>query len=217
MRTFNFAKPTYAIPVLFATIAIAASVASTLVASAAYGSEAVRTGGAAALGGTSAPTEAEQTEAGGGEAGAEGVAPGIEAETPGPETEAETEATLDGITFATWYGPGLFGRHTACGQMLTRKTIGVANRTLPCGTLVKVSYEGRHRTIPVIDRGPYGSLGASWDLTEAAARQLHITESVDIRTKVVGHVKNSPELGLAASVRRRRKRHEHGSTGGASA
>ncbi len=44
---------------------------------------------------------------------------------------------------ATWFGPGFYGKQTACGQTLTPSVVGVANRTLPCGTLIKVSYAGR--------------------------------------------------------------------------
>src|SRR5271157_258881 len=56
---------------------------------------------------------------------------------------------------ATWFGPGFYGKKTACGQTMTPALVGVANRTLPCGTLVKVSYHGHLLTLPVIDRGPY--------------------------------------------------------------
>ena len=45
---------------------------------------------------------------------------------------------------ATWYGPGFFGERTACGKTLRRKTIGVAHRTLPCGTKVTLKYRGRY-------------------------------------------------------------------------
>src|SRR5215471_7928543 len=38
---------------------------------------------------------------------------------------------------ATWYGPGLYGNKTACGETLLPNTIGVAHRSLPCGTTVK--------------------------------------------------------------------------------
>ena len=51
--------------------------------------------------------------------------------------------------------------------------MGVANRTLRCGTLVNVSYRGRRLIVPVIDRGPYAN-GADWDLTTEAARVLGI-------------------------------------------
>jgi hypothetical protein len=78
---------------------------------------------------------------------------------------------------ATWYGPGFWGNETACGIPLTADLQGVAHRTLPCGTLVALSYEGRTIVVPVIDRGPYGVAGADWDLTQAAAFALGMTET----------------------------------------
>ncbi len=96
---------------------------------------------------------------------------------------------------ATWFGPGFYGKQTACGQTLTPTVVGVANRTLPCGTLVSVSYQGHSLTVPVLDRGPY-SHGASWDLTAGAARALGIAETVRIGTRIVGKTENTPTLGL---------------------
>ncbi|HWX74029.1 MAG TPA: septal ring lytic transglycosylase RlpA family protein [Solirubrobacteraceae bacterium] len=98
-------------------------------------------------------------------------------------------------TLATWFGPGFYGRRTACGQILTPAVIGVAHRTLPCGTLVAVSYHGRRVTLPVIDRGPYAGNGAEWDLTLEAARALGITATARIATRVVGRTRNTPALG----------------------
>ena len=75
---------------------------------------------------------------------------------------------------ATWYGPGLYGNTTACGQELTRDLVGVAHKTLPCGTLVEVSYGGRSIVVPVIDRGPFvkrHDLGP--DLGRRRAARLH--------------------------------------------
>jgi hypothetical protein len=74
-------------------------------------------------------------------------------------------------SIATLYGPGFYGRQTACGVTLRRRTIGVANRTLKCGTEVQIYYEGSVLTVPVIDRGPYAH-GANWDLTMGAAHAL---------------------------------------------
>jgi rare lipoprotein A len=74
-------------------------------------------------------------------------------------------------SIATLYGPGFWGHRTACGVILRRRTIGVANRTLPCGTEVQLYYEGSVLTVPVIDRGPYAH-GANWDLTMATGRAL---------------------------------------------
>jgi hypothetical protein len=70
---------------------------------------------------------------------------------------------------ASWYA--LYGSRTACGQTLTAGTLGVAHKTLPCGTMVTFRYGGREVTVPVIDRGPYVS-GREWDLTGATARAL---------------------------------------------
>jgi rare lipoprotein A (peptidoglycan hydrolase) len=66
----------------------------------------------------------------------------------------------------SWYGPGFYGHGTACGPILTTALLGVANRTLPCGTLVtfRNPANGRTITVPVVDRGPYVT-GRQWDLT----------------------------------------------------
>ncbi len=72
---------------------------------------------------------------------------------------------------ASWYGDA--GSTTACGQVLHKNTLGVANKTLPCGTQVAFYYQGRTITVPVIDRGPYVN-GRDWDLTQAAAKLLKI-------------------------------------------
>jgi hypothetical protein len=72
---------------------------------------------------------------------------------------------------ASFYGPGFFGRQTACGQTLTPDMHGVAHRRLPCGTLVLIMYRGREITVPVIDRGPFNGT-YDWDLTQATADAL---------------------------------------------
>jgi rare lipoprotein A (peptidoglycan hydrolase) len=75
-----------------------------------------------------------------------------------------------GMQVATWYGPGFFGNGTACGQTLTKRSWGIAHRTLPCGTLVTLSHKGRKVTVRVIDRGPYS--GATVDLTSRTKQYL---------------------------------------------
>lgn len=80
---------------------------------------------------------------------------------------------------ATLYGPGFYGKRTACGDKLTRTTIGLANRTLKCGTKVALYYRGRTMTVPVIDRGPYTN-GADWDLTMATGKALGLTGTAQI-------------------------------------
>ncbi len=100
-----------------------------------------------------------------------------------------------GKALATWFGPGFYGHSTACGQTMSPALVGVASRTLPCGTLVQVGYHGHQLTVPVLDRGPYGHNGAVWDLTTGAARALAIKDTVRITAQVVGSVPNTPTLG----------------------
>lgn len=71
----------------------------------------------------------------------------------------------------SWYGPGFIGNGTACGQTLTRSLLGVAHRTLPCGTLITFRSGGRTLTVPVVDRGPFVS-GRIFDLTYGACKAL---------------------------------------------
>lgn len=73
----------------------------------------------------------------------------------------------------TWYGPGWYGRRTACGQKLTSRLMGTAHKTLPCGTVVHFRYKGRRATARVVDRGPYAR-GVEYDLTWAVARKLGV-------------------------------------------
>jgi len=87
--------------------------------------------------------------------------------TPRPRVTYTTDG--GGWTYdpeVSWYGPGFYGGRTACGQAYTREILGVAHRTLPCGT--KVTFRnpanGRTATVRVIDRGPYVS-GRKWDLS----------------------------------------------------
>lgn len=78
---------------------------------------------------------------------------------------------------ATWYGPGSYGSRTACGQELTRSTLGVAHRTLPCGTKVELYLSGKKLVVPVIDRGPFVR-GVTWDLTLATAKRLGTPDTI---------------------------------------
>jgi rare lipoprotein A len=69
---------------------------------------------------------------------------------------------------ASWYGGG---GSMACGGSLTSSTMGVANKTLPCGTEITLRYGGHMVRVPVVDRGPYVE-GREFDLTEATKDAL---------------------------------------------
>ncbi len=84
------------------------------------------------------------------------------------------KVTVYRAAMATFYGPGFFGRQTACGQTLMPDMHGVAHKKLPCGTLVAVTYADREIVVPVIDRGPFNG-NYAWDLTQATADALGFT------------------------------------------
>ncbi|CAA9494274.1 MAG: Rare lipoprotein A precursor [uncultured Solirubrobacteraceae bacterium] len=75
------------------------------------------------------------------------------------------------VAVASWYGPGLYGNPTGCGGTLTTASVGVAHKSLPCGTRVTLKHRGRRLRVPVIDRGPYVG-NREYDLTSAVARRL---------------------------------------------
>jgi rare lipoprotein A len=72
---------------------------------------------------------------------------------------------------ASWYGPGLYGNRLGCGGTLAPGRLGVAHKSLPCGSRVTLRHRGRSLRVRVIDRGPYAG-GREYDLTEATARKL---------------------------------------------
>ena len=85
---------------------------------------------------------------------------------------------------ASFFGPGLYGNELACGGVLKRTTVGVAHRSLPCGSKVTIKYRGHFLRTRVIDRGPFVR-GTKWDLTSAAASRLGMRETSKVRSAIV--------------------------------
>ena len=83
--------------------------------------------------------------------------------------------------YASWYGPGLYGNHLGCGGRLSSGSLGVAHKTLPCGSKVTLRRGTRTVRVRVIDRGPYVA-GREYDLTETTARRLRFTGHGSILT-----------------------------------
>lgn len=88
--------------------------------------------------------------------------------TPTPTPKPTSKPVVTGKWIkdpeVSWYGPGFYGRRTACGLAYTKTILGVAHRSLPCGTKVTFMWKGKSVTVPVIDRGPYVR-GRTWDLS----------------------------------------------------
>lgn len=64
---------------------------------------------------------------------------------------------------------------TASGQTFNEDAMTAAHLTLPFGTRLKVTHEGRSVVVTVNDRGPYVK-GRVLDLSAGAARAIGITE-----------------------------------------
>ena len=114
-----------------------------------------------------------------------------EAPAPAPLVIAQVIAasaavgTADGVVLASWYGPGFYGNRTACGQVYTPEIIGVAHKTLPCGTVLTLTYGSRTLTVAVIDRGPYVA-GRTLDLSNATKLAIGCADLCTLRMQI-GH------------------------------
>lgn len=83
---------------------------------------------------------------------------------------------LDGV--ASWYGGKFHGRLTSSGEVFDTNEMTAAHRTLPFGTLVKVTNldNGKSAMVKINDRGPFVD-GRIIDLSRAAAEQIDMLET----------------------------------------
>lgn len=88
------------------------------------------------------------------------------------------------LVTASWYGPGFYDNRLPCWQWLQAHglpiqfeadTWGVANKTLPCGTMLTLSHGSHVITVPVVDRGPYIA-GRELDLSPRVKAALGCTD-----------------------------------------
>ena len=79
---------------------------------------------------------------------------------------------------ASWYGADFNGRLTASGEVYDMYQMTAAHKTLPLGTVVKVTNQDNGKTVEVRinDRGPYVK-GRIIDLSKSAASAIGIKES----------------------------------------
>lgn len=77
------------------------------------------------------------------------------------------------------------GTHTASGERLRDDAYTAAHKTLPFGTIVKVTAlrTGKTATVRIINRGPF-IRGRVIDVSQAAAKKLGIIKSGIARVKV---------------------------------
>ncbi len=89
---------------------------------------------------------------------------------------------------ASWYGRRNSGRLTASGERFNPQAMTCAHRTLPLGSVVKVTDVATEKSVSleVTDRGPYVK-GRIVDLSEGAARKLGVGDKgvMVVRLEVV--------------------------------
>lgn len=100
-----------------------------------------------------------------------------------PPVAKATGVTEVGI--ASYYADKYHGRTTASGETFNTHELTAAHRTLPFGTLVRVTQLESNRSVVVRinDRGPFIE-GRVIDLSRAAAEQLQITRAGLAKVKV---------------------------------
>ena len=122
--------------------------------------------------------------------------------------------TIDGTTYypmasadgfsetgeASWYGPGFHGKKTASGERYNQNAFTAAHKTLPFGTLLKVTNlnNGLSTTVVVNDRGPFKK-GRIIDLSNAAAKRINMigTGTTRVRIKSIGSTNVSQQTTTA--------------------
>jgi rare lipoprotein A len=79
---------------------------------------------------------------------------------------------------ASWYGPGFHGKTAASGQRFDQNAMTAAHRSLPFGTVVRVTDQrtGKAVKVTINDRGPYHG-NRIIDLSKAAAAKLGIQKA----------------------------------------
>jgi rare lipoprotein A len=90
---------------------------------------------------------------------------------------------------ASYYGPES-GHHTASGERFDPNAMTAAHRTLPFGTLLRVTYQGRSVVVRINDRGPFVQKGGHFtrdiDLSQGAARRIGLPGVGAVTVDVIG-------------------------------
>ncbi|MBN2050474.1 MAG: septal ring lytic transglycosylase RlpA family protein [Spirochaetales bacterium] len=101
--------------------------------------------------------------------------------------------------YASWYAGKFQGRLTASGEVFDTNKLTAAHKTLPFGTLLRVTNTANGKTVEVRvnDRGPFVE-GRIIDLSRAAAEALDMTR-VGVAPVTI-QVLSMPDIRLAIQV-----------------
>lgn len=116
-----------------------------------------------------------------------------------PKGQADLDVGIKERGIASWYGDDFNGRLTASGEAYDMHAWTGAHRTLPLGTVVKVTNaaNGKQVQVRINDRGPYAN-GRILDLSYAAAQELEMIGSGTsaVQLEVIGHQPSEFRLGV---------------------
>ncbi len=89
------------------------------------------------------------------------------------------------VGMASYYSSGLSGKKTASGKLYDPNKLTAAHKTLPIGTMVKVTNLSNNKqvVVKINDRGPYVR-GRIIDLSYSAARQLGMLKDGVAKVKI---------------------------------
>ncbi|ALJ16134.1 septal ring lytic transglycosylase RlpA family protein [Sphingopyxis macrogoltabida] len=101
-----------------------------------------------------------------------------------PIAAVDQDTEIDG-GMASYYGDELAGNRTASGERFDPDGLTAAHRTLPFGSMVRVTntVNGDSVIVRINDRGPF-SRGRVIDVSHAAARQIGMHRSGTARVKL---------------------------------
>ncbi len=113
---------------------------------------------------------------------------GISSSAKGPvyeETEEEAPPLETFTGKASYYANKFHGRKTASGELYDKAEMTAAHRTLPFGTVIKVTNTANNKSVivRVNDRGPFVR-GRVVDLSRAAAEEVDMIRSGVINVEV---------------------------------
>ncbi len=114
--------------------------------------------------------------------------PQAEGRSPGPMFEVYTGG-------ATFYSDSFHGKKTANGERYNKHELTAAHRSLPLGTVVRVTNlsNGRHLLVRINDRGP-GKKKLILDVSRAAASKLNMIRRgvASVQVEVVSDRRGGP-------------------------
>jgi rare lipoprotein A len=115
-------------------------------------------------------------------------------------TVAPERPTFSQVGVASWYGPPMQGQTTANGERFDMREMTAAHRSLPFGTIVRVTVLGTGRLVKVRinDRGPLVA-GRVLDLSKRAAKELGVDDdgTAQVRLEVFASDQNGQAVGVA--------------------